>query len=97
MRSSRHLNGGASPHDPSAEHKKIVNDTVENNSTEILNNSKYVISSTVTHRSQAGLTDASTAVEYSRIGPSYETIDLLTMRKQLVAGRNVASYLGQAL
>ena len=46
---------------------------------------------TVTHGSQAGLTDASAAAEYSRIGPSYETIDSLTMRQQLVAGRNVAA------
>ena len=48
-------------------------------------------SSTVTHGSQAGLTDASTAAEYSRIGPSYETIDSLTTRKQPVAGRNVTA------
>ena len=48
-------------------------------------------SSTVTHGSQAGLTNSSTSAKYSRIGPSYETINSLTMRQQLVAGRNVAA------
>ena len=60
---------------------------IDNNSKEIPDNSRYVISST--NGSQAQGTDASTAAEYSRIGPSYETID--SRRQQPMAGRNVAA------
>ena len=42
-----------------------------------------------TNGSQAQGTDTSTAAEYSRIGPSYETID--SRRQQPVAGRSVAA------
>ena len=42
-----------------------------------------------TSGSQAQETDASSAAEYVRIGPSYETID--SRRQQPVAGGNVAA------
>ena len=60
---------------------------VDNNSKEIITNSRYVTSSTSGYPFQA--TDTGATAEYSRIGPSYETID--SRRQQPVAGRNAAA------
>ena len=62
--------------------------TSDADSTEIPNNTRYMSLTCSTIGSQVtpiGATDA--VVEYSRIGPSYETIN--SRRQQPVAGRNV--------
>ena len=68
-------------------YKKSRQKPTDKNSKEVPNNLRYVTSSTSGFQSRG--TDASAVAEYSRIGPSYETID--SRRQQPVAGRNVAA------
>ena len=65
----------------------------DNNPTDFPNNSRYVTSSTTGPGLQAQGTDASAAAaDYSRIGPSYETIDSRRQHQPEAGGRgNVAA------